>query len=245
MSQEAEAPPVGHNHPPEPTPLELMTQAIDDLYMEAENWLDGEAIATEEQAAEVTKLKGRLQAAIKTADVERKKIADPIYKEWKDTNAAWMPLTNKADKALKVAQRALTPWLQMVEAEQRRKADEARRIAEDAADALRRQAIAERQSSDLADVDHREALEEDAKATARLARQADKEAPVVRTEVGKATLRTYWLCEVEDYGALLAHYRRVDPQWLKDALRERAEKDVRGGARYLDGCRITSEQRAI
>jgi len=246
MAETDLSPTIGDNNPPEPTPLETMAEAVNDLYFEAQNWLDGDPVSTAEQAAELTRLKSRLQEAVKAVDAERKKVADPVYATWKDINAAWKPIGDKATKAVQVAQRALTPWLEAVAAENKRKADEAREAANEAARRLREAATAERQSSDLRDVDRREELEREAEDAAKAARRAEKETSVIRGEDGsKATLRTIWNVTIADRRALLMHYLRTDPDWIEALLLDRAQKDVRAGARFLEGCLITSEQRAI
>ena len=237
--------PIGDNMPPEPTPLEIMTTEVEDLYAEAVMWLDGDPVSTEGQADSLTALKGRLQEAVKTVEAERKKIADPLYAEWKAINAAWKPLTEKAEKAVKVAQRALLPWLEAVQAEQRRKAAEAQAEADAAAQRLRDQIAAEKKSSAIADVDRREELEAEAKEAQKIAARAEKETAVIRGDSGKAYLRTVWRCAVEDRKALLLHYLAIDPEWIEGLLAERAAKDTRGGARMIPGCRIYSEQEAI
>lgn len=237
--------PIGHNQPPEPTPLEAFKAHVDDLYMEAETWLDGEPISNADQAAKVTALKGMLSAAAKDADAKRAEEKAPHLEAGRQVDAAWKPIVDRAKKALTVAQKALTPWLEAVEAENRRKALEAQREADEAAARLREQAIASRESSALADEDVREVLEDEAKAAARRAAAATKQTSTVRTDHGKATLRTVWLFEVEDRRALLNHYLRQKPEAFEELLRDLAGKDVRAGARVLPGVRIWDERRAI
>lgn len=50
---------IGHNR----SPFELSKETIEDLYSEAKNWLDGEPVATQEQADEIQKLLRMIQAA--------------------------------------------------------------------------------------------------------------------------------------------------------------------------------------
>jgi hypothetical protein len=240
--------PIGDNQPPEPTPLEAMTAHIDDLYLEASNWLDGEPISTPEQAEAVTKLKGMLAEAEREAEKMREAEKRPHLDAGKAVDAAWKPVKEKAAKAKSVANRALTPWLEAVEAENRRKALEAQRAADEAARRLREQAEKDRASSRLADEDVREQLEEEAEEAKRRAARLAKETATVRTEHGGAHLRTVWLVKVDDHRALLMHYLKNRPD-VADELREwlanMAAKDVRAGIRHLDGCNIWHEKRAV
>lgn len=250
---ETPPPAAGSNMPPEPivekTPLELMTEAVDDLYLEAANWLDGDPISNEEQAGRLTELKGRLQEAVKTVEVERKKLADPLYQEWTAINKAWKPISTKAEKAVGVAQRALTPWLVAVAAENKRLADAAAAERQKAEDELRAKRDAAARTSSLADEDAVEDAEAALKQATKDANVAKRETATVRTDYGKAHLRTYWFVEVlpkpGSYKLLLEHYMRTDRDWLYELLRERAQRDVNGGTRSLPGCRIWDEQRAI
>lgn len=58
---------IGGNNPPEPTPFELSKQAIEDLYEEARQWLDGDPVSTQAQADALNTLQARIKDAAKEA----------------------------------------------------------------------------------------------------------------------------------------------------------------------------------
>lgn len=232
----------------QPPPFEYWSMRADDLFGEAENWLDGDPIANEQQAEAVTALKAMLQAGEKEAEAARSAEKKPFLDAGREVDAKWKPVIDRLAKARTVAQRALTPWLEAVEAENRRKAEVARIAAEQERRRLEEAQKLAALSSDLASEDQVEAAEAAAKEAARVAREAEKETAVVRTGAGKATLRTEWLVNVKDYRELLNYYLRHRPD-VADELRKwlfaQAKKDVRGGARSLPGCSIWDEKRAI
>lgn len=234
--------------PPEAEALALMSTAVDDLYLEAQNWADGEPVSNEGQAEAVTALKSRLEEAVKTIEAERKKLTDPLYQEQKRIIAAFKPVSEKADRAIRALRNTLTNWLRALEAEQARIAEEKRKAAQQAEEELREAHRQQQTSGDLIDGERAAELEEQAERTRKDAREAERETAMVRTGSGKATLRTYWMVNITDAKELLQHFMRHDPDWLKGLLQERAERDVRsmdGDKRSLPGCNVWSEKRAI
>jgi len=229
----------------DPPPLEAWTLRVDDLFGEAENWCDGEPIATEAQAEELTKLIGMLEEAAKETEACRAAEKKPHWDAGKAVDAAWKPVTEKCAKALRVAKKAMLPWLEALQAEQRRKAEEARREADEAAARLREQHEAARRSSDLADEDVTETLEAEAKEAAKAAAKLEKEKPVVRGGGKAVTMRDVWLVNITDRKELLRHYMATKPDDLTSWLYEQARKDIRAGARHLPGCSIWSETQAV
>lgn len=238
---------IGDNNPPADTlsPFETMQIHINDLYEEALNWLDKDDIANESQAEQVTRLKGMLDEAAKTADAERAAEKKPHWDAGKAVDAKWKPIIEIADKAKRAAARKLTPWLQAIQAEKDRIAAEERAKAKAAQEALQRAHEEQQRTGNLADVERTEELERAAKEQNKAAARAAKDTSAIKTDAGRTSLRTYWLVKVNEPHLLLAHYRSTDPDWLKTVLRERAERDIRGGARNLPGCNIWSEQRAV
>ena len=232
----------------DPPIFDRLSMRIEEHFEEARNWLDGEPIANEDQATAVTALKGTLKELADLAEKSRKDEKEPHLTAGREVDAKWKPVIEMADKAVKVAQRALTPWLQAVEAENARKAEEARRAAAAEEQRLREMHEAARRSSDMADEDQIEQQEQAVKDAARAAREAAKAPAVVRTGAGKATLRTIWHVKANDHRALLNYYLTERPdvaQELREWLYERAQKDVRGGARVIPGCSIWDEKVAI
>lgn len=248
MTDKATGDELPQDRAPNAPPVELFSMEADDLYMEAENWCDGEPICTEQQAADLTTLIGRLEKLGKDAEATRAAEKKPHLDAGRLVDSAWKPITEKVAKAVRVAKRAMTPWLEALEAERNRLAQEARREADAAALRLREQAEEARRSSNIVDEDVQEALEHEAKMAARAARDAEK-APAVSRGEGKAlSLRDVWLVNITDRRELLKYYLMNRPDFtkkLEDFLYSEARADVRSGQRNIPGCSIWSEKKAV
>lgn len=224
-------------------PAVLFAECVDDLLLEARNWLDGEEIATEQQADAVSSLLNRLRRVAKDADEARKTEKKPHDDAAKAVQQKWAPIISKADLAASTAKQALAPWLQRLEDEQRAKAEaaraEAERMAQIAAD-LRAKADTSLEAA------------EDAERMLKVAKAFDDEAK--RAEKAKAHakggeraigLRSVWSATLIDPCAALRHYRERQPEQLKIWLQEQAEKDVRAGARSIPGFELTEARGAV
>jgi hypothetical protein len=108
----------------------LFAEEIEDLLLEARNYLDGEPIANEDQASAVSSLLNRLRRVANDADDARKDEKRPHDEAAKAVQGKWKPILDKADLAATAAKQALAPWLQQVEAKQREEAEAARREAD-------------------------------------------------------------------------------------------------------------------
>jgi hypothetical protein len=231
--------------------LESWEMVLDDLELEARNWCDGDPIGSQDQADELTRLIATIEDQKKLAGADRDAETKPLYQVWKDAVARWKPAEERFEKLVKVCKRVLTPWLQAVEAENRRKAEEARKAAEDAANLAREQAAASRQTGGgFADEEIIEDLVADADRLQREAKEAARARPVARGGGRTTTLRKRWFVNVTDAKELLQHYLRHRPDVrdeLKKWLHAQAEKDVRSqnGPKTLPGCSIWSEDVAV
>jgi hypothetical protein len=85
---------IGDNNPPEPTPLEAFRAFVDDLYVEAQNFLDGEPIATEGQAEAVNKLLDDARKAEKDGEAKRKEMTKPLDEAKAAIMDEWRPLVD-------------------------------------------------------------------------------------------------------------------------------------------------------
>lgn len=235
---------IGHNQPPEPDPFETLKVHIDDLYEQAEQWLDGEPIANERQAEAVTALRGMIDEAFKLAEATRAEEKKPHWDAGVAVDAKWKPLKDRAEKAKKAASAKLTAWLQLVQAEIRRKAQEAAAFAAAKEEALRQAHIQQQTSGSLIDADRSEDLERENKEAKKAAKVAEKQTSTVRTDYGSARLRTVWHVQVVDRKELLKHYILTDADWLGQLLFDKAQSEVRGvmKRRFLPGCKITSTE---
>lgn len=241
---------IGHNNPPEPTPFELSQQAITDLYGEAKNWLDGEPIASQEQADEVQKLMRMIQAAEKEADARRTEENKPYDDGKAAVQAKYAPLiaNTKTTKgmtvrAIELCKDALKPWLVKVDEENRRKAEALRLEAEE----RQRQALAAMQARQtLEDRERAETLVREAKEAETAARQASSAKAAAKGGGRAVTLRDYYTAEVTDYTAFARHAwgaHRSDMQDFLDAL---AKRIVDAGAHHgIPGVTVHHDRRPV
>ncbi len=234
---------IGHNNPPEPTPVEAHTTHIEDLFSEAKNFLDGAGVKTEADASAVGSLIEQLRTARKAADEQRKVEKAPHDAAGKAVQVAWTPLLAKCDLAVDAAKKALTPYLEAQEAAQRAAAQAARDEADRAA-RLAQEAIQATPADDLAAREQAEALVKNAARADRDATRADKARPLASTGGRSIGLRTTFVPTMTDPVAALRYYRERHPTPLKMWLQEQAEIDVRAGAREIPGFEITPERKA-
>jgi hypothetical protein len=232
--------PANTNNPPEPTPFELITQEINDLFDEAKHWADGEPIADEATHDAISKLYDSLHDAGKRADalrVEEKKPHDDAVKE---IQGRYNPFIQ--DKKGKVAM-GKSALGDLLAAWRKKKADEAaakaREIAAQAAEEQRKaQAAMQATSGNLEARVEAEQLVENAKAWEKAANRANKAAT---TGLG---LRTVWCSEVQDVVAALDWaYARDEGRFLA-LVKDMADEAVRSGVRSIPGVKIWDEKRA-
>jgi alanyl-tRNA synthetase len=223
-------------------PAVLFAEEIDDLLLEARNYLDGEPIANEEQAEAVSSLVNRLRRVAKDADEARKAEKKPHDDAAKAVQAKWTPLISKAELASSAAKQALAPWLRKLEDEQRRAAE----LAREEADRLARIAAEKHReaSGNLEAQEDAERLLKAAKGAERFAKQAEGQKAHARGGERAIGLVTRYWPVLTDSVEALKHYRSHQPELLKAWLLEQAEKDVHAGARVIPGFTIESERTA-
>lgn len=228
------------NLPPEPAVL--FSEEIEDLLLEARNYLDGEPIANEEQATAVSSLLNRLRRLKNDADEARKIEKKPHDDAGKAVQAKWQPIISKADLAASTAKRVLAPWLQQVEEKQRAEAEAARVEAERLATIAReaRQGAA----GDLQAQEDAERLLKAAAAAEKDASRADKQKAHAKGGERAVGLVDRWTPELIDPVAALKHYRERTPELLKEWLLDQARADVRCGVRSIPGFTINHERAA-
>lgn len=236
---------IGDNGAPA---FETIKAEIQDLFAEAKNFLDGEPIATEGQAAAVATLREKIREAAKRGEAMRKEEAKPFDEGKAEVQARYNPLvhekTGLATMAVKSCNDVLAPWLRKLDekrqADEKAAADRARELAADA----QRTAI---QARDTGNLDLRQTAEEMiAEATGAI--KESKHLAATKTQVTGASravgLKTVWSSELTDATKALEHYRtqpHAIPK-IKELLRELAAADVRAGSRDIPGFHIKSEQ---
>lgn len=240
----AEAPPVGHNNPPPPEPIEEARELISLLDVEASAWFDGEPIKNQKQADDVARLLDAARKAKQKFDADRKTEKKPHDEAAKAVDAKWKPVIADAERIVEIAKAAQTPWLIKVEAEKRAAEEAARREADAKAAEARR--LAQEADGSLAAAKARDAALEEAKRAEWAAQQAahDKAGAKGAGMARTVSLRTTWRSLVEDRRALLNHIAKRDPDALTAFVEDWAAKAVRSGARELPGVKIYEERAA-
>jgi type IV secretory pathway VirB10-like protein len=224
-------------------PAVLFAECVDDLLLEARNFLDGEPITNEQQAEAVSSLLNRLRRVSRDADEARKVEKKPHDDAAKAVQQKWTPIISKAELAATTAKQALAPYLKAIEDLQREQAEAARREADRLAEIAR--TAHQGASGNL----H---ASEDAERLLRAAKAAEKDAARAEKAKAHATggeravgLRSVWSPALTDSCAALKHYRATKPEDLKAWLIEQAEKDVRAGARSIPGFEVTEARVAV
>lgn len=194
--------------------------------------------ADAETAGKIGDLAKMCRAAAQAIEAEREKVNRPIL-------TAQRALKGKADGyvgQLDEAMRPVKATLESFMAEERRRADEARRKAEEDA-----RAIAEAERARLqAELDARAAESGDEPEFAEVApfvapAPVEVEAPVVRGDYGsRIGSKTVWHHEIESVRKLPDHV--LNHEKVKAAISQVVGQMVRGGTRELKGARIWSTQ---
>lgn len=231
----------GNNQPPK-SPFERIKEEIEDLFDEAKNFADGEAIASEEMAAAVTELHDSLHAKGKEADDLRIKEKEPFDLAAKEVQDRYNTLigntktTGKGKVVLgkEVLQSLLTPWRNAVAAEKEAAAKKAR----EEADAIRKAAedAIRASSGNLEEREKAEALLRDAKATEKDARRADKAA------TSGTGLRTVYRVELVDVEKAMDWAYTRSPERFEAMALDMANETVRAGMRAVPGFTVTEER---
>lgn len=221
-------------------PSVLFAEEIDDLLLEARNYLDGEPIANEQQAEAVSSLLNRLRRVSNDADDARKAEKKPHDDAGKAVQAKWKPILDKADLAATTAKQALAVWLRKVEEKQREEAEAARKEAERLA-RIAAEAHAEA-SGNLEAAEDAERLLKAAEGAQKFAAHAEKARPLATGGERAIGLVDKFTPILTDACAALKHYRERQPEALKEWLLEQAQKDVRAGARSIPGFTIEHER---
>jgi len=230
---------IGHNR----SPFDICEEKVFDLFDEAKNFLDGEAIQTQAMADAVSKLLDMIRKAKKEADDFRAAEKKPHDDAAKAVQEKWKPLITRCDFAADAAKRALTPYLEAVEREKRAKAEAARREADEQARAAQEALRASR--DDLAAREQAEAMLEAAKKAEAVATRAEKDKAQGKGGARAVSLRTSYVADIQDYQALAAHLWREDRAALCAWLDEYAAQKVRAGARSLPGVHVREVKGAV
>ncbi|KAB0570607.1 hypothetical protein [Brucella pituitosa] len=232
---------AGHNNPPT-SAYEEIKQEIEDLFAEAKNFADGEAIDNQALADAVTELHDNLHEAGKRADEVRKDEAKPHDDAKAEIQTRYNKLIGNTKTSGKgkvvlgkeVLQGLLTPWRNKVAAEK----EAAAKAAREEADRVIREAQEAIQAS-AGNLEAREQAEELVKEAKQADRWAKREDKAATTGTG---LRSVWHCDLVDEGVALDHYWGKRPEAFKDLIVNMAQTDVRSGIRSIPGFRVYEER---
>lgn len=242
-------PALGHNNPPEPTPFEASRDEIEALFAEAQNWLDGEPIETQEQADAIGKLIDLLRKAEKTADDRRKAEAKPFDDGKAEVQARYNPLIadkkGKTSLAIDVCKKALAPFLKQQEDIRRAIAEEARIDAENARRKAEEAIRASHVETDLTARREAEWLLTQAKDAEQFAARASKDKASAKGGARAVTLRTTYRCEVENMQDLARYIWTNHRMELEAFISGYAATLVRNGVRAIPGVKIIEEKVAV
>jgi hypothetical protein len=242
---------IGGNNPPEPTPFDLSRDEIEGLFEEAKNWLDGEGVQTQADADGVGQLLDAIRKAAKAAD-DRRKDENKLFDEGKAAvQAKYAPLIadtkserGKAVLAAEACKKALAPFLEKVEAEKRRIAEEARRKADEER-AAAEAAIRAARASDLEAQEAAERQLREAQAAEAAAKRAENDRAQAKGGARAVSLRSTWTVEMADIRDAAAHYWRIRPDEFRAFLIGVARQDVAAGKREIPGFTITEQKVAV
>lgn len=226
--------PANDNQPPY---IAIFTE-IDDLYEEAKNWADGEAISSQEMHDAIEKLYDGLHEAGKRADAlrveEKKPLDDAVAAVQSRFNPYIQPKKGKVDLAKSTLGALLAPWRKKVADD--KAAIAAQQAAEAAAAKEAAEAAIRSSSGNLAAREEAEELLADAKKMERGAKRADKAAT---TGLG---LRSVWTTTIADEEKAMEWAWGIYSDAFRQLALSMAEEKVRGGVRSIAGFRIVEEK---
>lgn len=225
---------------PNSTPDIAFSMAVDDLYSEAANFVDGQPVETQGQADALAAIITGAKQIRKDADAARKVEKQPHDEAAKAVQAKWVPVLTKVDDVIAAVQKPLTAWLQAQEAERQRIAAEARAEA----DRLAAEAVAAaRTSGSLEDITATRNLQDAAVDAAKVAKRAEKAKAHVQGGGRAIGLRTYWDVTMTDGKAAVQWAMRRHADDLRDYLMGLAKRDVAAGNRSIPGFVIHEERK--
>jgi hypothetical protein len=234
---------IGHNNPPS-SPFELATESVDLIYLEAKNWMDGEAIENQAQADAVSTILDQLRQVKKGVDEARITEKKPFDDAAKEVQERYKPLLTKCDTAASACKSTLTPWLEKLDAEKRAKEAaakaEAERLAKEAQDAIE----AARGGNDISALEQREAAIEAAKRAEADANRASKDKAHASGGGRAIGLRTRKFCRMTDRQEAARYFWKKNQDRFDALLLEMAEEERKSGKSDIPGFVIEEERTA-
>lgn len=226
------------------TPFDEISLKIDELYEEAKNWADGEAIASQEIADAATAVYEALHEAGKEAEALRVEEVKPLDEAKAAIQARYHPLIGdtKSGKGKVILGKAalnaaITAWRQEVARQKEAAALKARIEAEE-----ERQKAEEAMRASAGDLEAREKAEEQLALAKEADAYANRQEKKASTGLG---LRTTYVPKLTDLNAAIKHYWKSDRAEFEDLVQSLAARDVRAGKRTIPGFTVEAEKKAI
>lgn len=235
---------IGDNGAPQSTTFEAIKERVEDLRIEAKNWMDGSPIENAAQAGAVETLLEQVRAVKSDADKAREAEKKPHMEEADRIQAQYNTIIGKTKKVTGTALviedailAALTKWRNKVAAE---KAETLRLLEAERAAQTTKALEAFQESTKTSDLDQREA----ALVEIEKAREAAFAFSSAQKTVEVKGLKTVYSIEVTDYVALARYAWTAWGDDLKAWLFEQAQRQVRAtsGNSQIDGVKILSEK---
>jgi len=223
---------IGHNNPPDPIDEALAPWS--DVIGEAENWLDGEPVQSEEQMRAVEVILKDVKKAAKAVADDRKAATAPLNKIWKEEIARWKPTEDDLARISKGLVALIDPYKRKIAAQK----EAVTRTAWEEAQRIKREAEAAAAKAAASDIN----AQRDAEAARQAALDAEKAAQAAskNTERGLRKVHKY---EVEDHRAALHWIAQND----RDAMTSFIESYVGSNHKRadIDGVRQWVEKEAF
>ena len=222
---------IGDNNPPDP--IDEALAPYGDAISEAENWLDGTPVETEDQMKAVDVLIKSMRSAKSDLKDAKKSATAPLHDAWKAEIARWSPTEDDIERRLK-------GLVDVVDLFKRKLAEEKEAAKRAAFAEARRKLDAARKAAALADASDYEAATEAARLQSE-AIEAKKAASAANKDTVKG-LRTVTRHEVTDHRALLHWIAKNDRDAITAFVDEWARKNHR--TVNADGLRVWQDKEA-
>lgn len=223
---------TGHNNPPDP--IDEALAPYGDAISEAENWLDGSPVETEDQMKAVDALIKDIRRAKSDLAKAKKSATAPLHDIWMAEIARWKPTEDDIERRLKGLAAVVDPF--------KRKLSEEKEAAKRAAYAeAKRKEEAAMQAARKVDASDYEAATEAARLQSE-AIEAKKAAAAANKDTVKG-LRTVTRYVIDDHRALLHWIAKNDRDALTAFVEDWARRNHRDNG-HADGLRVWQEKEA-
>lgn len=222
---------IGDNNPPDPIDEALAPFA--DAIAEAENWLDGTPVETEEQMKAVDAIIKDIRSAKSSLAKAKKSATAPLHDVWKAEIARWKPTEDDVDLRLKGLAAVVDPFKRKLAEEK----EAAKRAAYAEAQRKEREA---REAAAKVDTSDYDAATEAARLQSE-AIEAKKAASAANKDTVKG-LRTVTRYTIEDHRAALHWIATNDRDAMTAFIEEYVRRNHKG--RTMDGVKVWQEKEA-